>query len=284
MKKINLITKTALTLAALTLSTASQATTAPEAVFTGKLPTVLESLKSGGAMTVISDFKAAGGLDGWVVKDASSGKHVVVYTTADGEVMIAGLALNKEGVNLSAEYAEKYIPAEDYSVAFADFTTVADKITLGSADAKAELTVAYDANCGFCKIFHKIVEPSIKAGELRVNFVPVAILGGDSPQKAAGLLGAVDKEAAFDAIINNGVVERSNDSALISKVNNNTDLMRKNGFNGTPLVLYKAVVDGEETIFVSNGVPDTAQLFKNLGISGQIDELKKDPSLARFLP
>lgn len=253
--------------------------------FDGPIPAVMEHLKGVGAgMTVVSNFDAAGGLNGWVIQDGESKEHVVVYTTQDGEVMLAGLAIDRYGNNLSAEYSEKYLPAEDHSAAFEDFTQNADAVLLGSPTAPVELTVAYDANCGFCKVFHKLTEPAIEAGEVRLRVVPVAILGSDSGPKAAGILGAKDADKAVHAATHDqGVIEKSNDTALLAKVQANTQMMRKHGFNGTPLVLYRIGDEATGTIVIANGVPAIRPMFEVLGVDGKLDELAKDPSLARFI-
>lgn len=247
-------------------------------------PNVLKSLsQTGPGLEIVEHFEAKGGLDGWVLKDGESGQYFIGYTTPDGEVLLAGLALNAQGENLSALYNEQYVPAPDYSAAMSDFAEVADSVVLGNAHAPAEIVVAYDPNCGFCKVLHKLVQPAIDAGQLKMRVVPVAILGQDSGPKSAGLLATSDLHNAMVASTYGiGQVQRSNDPALLSKVNANTNLMRKHGFNGTPLVLYEADRAGNPTVYVSNGVPAVKEMFERLGIDGNLDKID-DPSLARFL-
>lgn len=254
-------------------------------LYTGEIPSVLMGLKNVGAgLTVVKSFDAAGGLGGWVIQDGESGQHVVVYTTEDGEVMLAGLAIDRMGNNLSAEYTEKHVPAKDHSEAFEDFTKNSDSVVLGSEDAPVEVTVAYDSNCGFCKIFHKLVQPAIEAGEMRLRVVPVAILGSDSGPKGAAILESDDLQATMNAATYGiGVTQKSNNTAALAKVQANTELMRKHGFNGTPLVLYEVGDADESTIVIANGVPTMKPMFEVLGIDGQLDILKEDPSLARFI-
>ncbi len=250
-----------------------------------KIPEVIKGLQASGAgMTVLNAFDAAGGLKGWVVKDANSGKDVVVYTTPDGQVLVAGLVLDKSGRNLSSEYADQYLPKADYSKAMAEFHDKAASFDIGSKDAKAEITVVYDPNCPFCHAVHKIAMPAVQAGHLRVRLVPVAILGRDSPEKAAGLLAAKDHAAALNATTSGlGTVQRSTDPKFAAEVSANTELMRKYGFNGTPVVLYQYTKDGQTTVVASNGVPDMTELFSRLGISGDLAEVAKDPELGRFI-
>ena len=251
--------------------------------YKGPLPAALQNAKKSGGLEVLKPFQAAGGLKGWVVQDTSSGKNVVVYTTADGEVLLAGMALDKTGRNLTNVYAEQHVPATDYSPAFKAFTSDAASVVVGNAKAKAEITVLFDANCGYCKLMSKLVAPSVAAGELRVRYVPVAILGGDSPEKGAGLLASKNPDDYIAADANGSDLETSNDKALLAKVQKNTELMKKYGFNGTPVVLYKSGKGNDETLNVSPGLPEVTEMFRKLGISGQLSKLKADPSVARYV-
>lgn len=250
--------------------------------YKGELPVPLALAKNSGALDVFKSFPAAGGLTGWLVQDKNAGKYLVVYTTADKEVMLAGMALDKTGKNLTAAYAEQYVPQPDYSAALDEFNKQGATVVDGSAKAKAEITVIFDANCGFCKVMHKLIQPAVDAGELRVTYVPVAILGADSDLKAAGILAAKNPSAALHAAVG-GRAETSNDKVLLGRIITNTALMKKHGFTGTPGVLYKGKKDGQETVFVANGVPNITEMFGKLGINGQVDKLRKDPELARFL-
>lgn len=247
-------------------------------------PVALKNAHNAGGLDVIKQFEAMGGLTGWIVQDKSSGNHVVVYTTADGELLIAGMALDRMGRNMTNLYAEEYVPAPDYTPAYEAFAgenSVA--VALGNPDAEAEITVLFDANCSFCKVMHQLVRPAIEAGELRVRYVPVAILGGDSDRKAAALLATDAPMGLVDAYVAGARGELSTDPALLAKVNANTDLMREHGFSGTPAVFYKTVDAGDETIHVVHGVPKVAEMFERLGIDGQLDQLEANPNLTRFL-
>lgn len=272
-----LLTAIALSTAAL----AAQAATPTAQPYKGELPTVLQFAKGSG-LEIYNKFPAQGGLDGWIVKDQGSGKQVVIYTSADGSVMLAGMMLDKTGKNLTAEYTEQFVAPPDYSAALADFNKAAS-VMVGKSSAKAELTVAFDPNCGFCKLLHRLLEPSVAAGELKVRYVPVAILGADSDRKAAAMLESKDVLGDVTTLSTGGAAKLSTNPGLLAKVQENTQLMRKHGFNGTPAVLYKTKAKGDETVFVSNGVPNMTELFDRLGISGQTDKLKADPNLARFL-
>lgn len=249
-----------------------------------KVPAALKSPQFVNAMEVQKSFPgpAGSGLTGWVVKDLSSSKQVVLFSTADQKHVLAGILMDKDGNNLSAAYAEQHIPKPDYSQVMKDIEQKGSFAVEGSASAKAEITVFYDVNCGFCKIMHKLVKPAVDAGELRVKYLPVAILGADSAPKGAAVLGSKDLKQTMAAAVG-AKAEQSTDRDLLAKVAENTNLMKKHGFNGTPAVLYSMKNASGMTTVVSNGLPTMTELFKNLGINGQLDKLKADPELSRYV-
>lgn len=278
MFKIKMLTAIALTVAAM----GAHAKTEPLKPYTGTLPAALQFAKTAGGLEVFKKFPAAGGMDGWVIQDKASGKHVIVYSSKDGEAMVAGMMLDKGGKNLSQVYSEEHIPSPDYSEAMDDFVKDGASVVVGNPKAKAEILVVFDANCGYCKVMHKLVAPSVDAGELKVRYVPVAILGADSDTKGAGILAAKDPRESIEGAVS-GRMATSTDKALLEKVKANTALMKKYGFSGTPVVLYRAKVKGEDTVFMSGGVPNINEMFGRLGISGQLEKLKQDQSLSRFV-
>lgn len=282
MKKLSLFAG-AVMAATLFATTGASAQTAADMVpYKGDLPAPLAFAKSNGALEVFKSFPAAGDLTGWLVQDKNSGKNIIVYTTKDREVLLAGMALDKSGKNLTSVYSEQHVPQPDYTAALAEFHKAGATVVTGSPKAKAEITVIFDPNCGFCKVMHRLVAPAVDAGELRVVYLPVAILGGDSDLKAAGILASRDPSATLHAGVE-GRADASSDKALLAKVLGNTALMKKHGFTGTPGVLYKGKKGGDETVFIANGVPNISEMFQRLGINGQVDKLRADPQLARFV-
>lgn len=276
-------------LAALILSSlfsAAIAADAPSAkAVPAKLPAALQNLQSSAGMTVLSSFPAISGLTGWVVRDAKGSDNTVVYTTADGDALLAGLLLDNSGKNMTASYAAEHLPKPDYAPAFKAFSAGGEAagVTVGAEKAKAEIIVAFDANCSYCHVLHRMLQPSVDAGDLRVRYVPVAILGADSAPKGAGMLATKDATALVSSIARGGNAEYSNDKDLLARVATNTKLMTKHGFNGTPVVLYKSRAGQDETMHIAHGLPAMLGMFKALNIPGHIEQLQADPSLAKFL-
>jgi thiol:disulfide interchange protein DsbG len=267
-------------------ASAPVAASAP-AEYAGPLPAVLQAAKTQGGMIVIRKFDAKGGLVGWVVQENASKKYVVVYSTADGSVLLAGMALDAQGNNLTGQYMKEYAPQTDYTPAYKAFQA-ATGVTWGSAPESApEVTIVSDPNCPFCQLVERMVKPAVDDGKLRVRLVPVAILGHDSPQKAAGMLAAKDLNAYMNADIISGEfgsgVPMSNDGALEAKIATNTGLMRTYGFGGTPAVMYMSGKKGAQTLTVSPGVPNMAELFTKLGLPEYIDKLRADPQFVKYV-
>lgn len=280
-----MLKKTIVTVAALLAVSASAFAAGPAKLGPmdpAKIPVALKSPQFAEAMEVQKSFPGPSGLTGWVVKDLASGKQVVLFSTSDQKHVMAGILMDKDGNNLSAAYAEQHIPKPDYNEAMKDISASGSFAIEGSPTAKAEITVFYDVNCGFCKIMHKMTKPAVDAGELRIRYLPVAILGADSSPKGAALLASKDLKKTFQAALG-PAAEQSNDRNYLAKVAANTSLMKKHGFNGTPAVLYSTKVGNDTTTVVSNGLPTLSEMYKALGINGNLEKLKADPELARYV-
>jgi thiol:disulfide interchange protein DsbG len=286
-KLIGLAVLTSLVSAGAFAASAPTAASGANAAYTGPVPAVLQQAMLKGGLDVYKKFQAADGLNGWVVKDHNSGKYVIVYTTADDALLLAGMALDNSGENLTNKYAQEYIPSTDYTPAYKSFTTDASSVVWGNPKAKAEVVIGMDPNCIFCQRTEHMLKPAVDGGDLRVRLVPVGILGHDSPQRAAGLLVAKDVNAYMDADVVagefTGNVPTSTDSGALAKVQANTQLFEKAGFNGTPAIMYMSGSGSSQTLNVSPGVPNMTELFTKLGLQKYIEKSKaQDPQLVQY--
>lgn len=245
------------------------------------IPKVLDApLKAG--MKVVNKFPAAGTLQGWVL--AQGGQNSVVYTTADGKFLVAGALIDESGTNLTAQYAEKYIPKPEYDKLLPKLEKSAYVISGAKGNAAKSTIYAFiDLNCGYCATAYKALQPFEAAG-LQVRWVPVAILRADSMTKAAALLEAPNAEAALrahemafgkDAAASIKPVASVSD-AMQKKLDANTELMKEFGFNGTPGIVYK---DKNGKLLTNNGMPRLSTLPTITGLPAQP---QTDPDLARF--
>ena len=248
------------------------------------LPAVLKNAQKGTGLQIKKTFPAQSGLQGWLVKQSNESREAVIYTTADGDLLIAGMLMTVQGENLTSKYSEEHIPKPDYSEAFKAFQKDSEYVTLGDKKAKAEVFVLFDPNCGYCKVIHRLLAPSIDAGELKVHYVPVGILGPTSVDKSAALLESSDPAGYIaKAVSGTASADKAKNKATEAKVQANNELMRKYGFTGTPAVLYSVKGPKGETVQVSMGLPNMPNLFSQLGISGKMDLLKMQPDLAQYI-
>jgi len=250
---------------------AADAPAAPTAAAVQKIPASLQLAIQGG-LKVERSFSAAGGMTGWVLSEGP-GRNMVVYTSADGEVAIAGNMVDSKGQNLTAKYLDQYGPKIDYSKFWTKLEQSAF-VAEGAQgkDVKNVIYVFKDANCGYCHLMWKAVQPYEKAG-LQVRWIPVAFLAKDSTNKAAALLNAKDPAAAI-ATLHAEWGKTSSFAAtpvtpeMKAKLDANGRLMAEMGFRGTPATLYK---DKNGKVLSADGMPKPAMLNAITGINLPLD-------------
>lgn len=242
------------------------------------LPAPIQSAVASG-LKFEKSFPAAGGLTGWVLSQGP-GTNMVLFTTAVGDVAIAGNMFDAKGVNLTKQYLEKYSPKPDYEKLWGELDSSA-WVSEGAStkDAKSVVYAFEDANCGYCHLAWKAFQPYMAVG-LQVRWVPVAFLAADSMPKAVQLLGASSSSAAITEMHADFGKKLTStkplDEALKAKVENNAKIMRKYGFSGTPAIFYK---DKQGIVHAVNGMPSLSELPS---ITGLPEQENKDSSLARY--
>ena len=160
----------------------------------------------------------------------------------------------------------------------------ADAVVEGAKDPKFVLYVLFDANCLYCHLTWKAVQPYEKVG-LQVRWVPVAYQQPSSAGRAAAIMQARDRVAAmrinetgYDAKRFDGGIAPAHavPSRLEREFARNTELMKAFGAPGTPVVAWK---DANGTVHVKVGVPRLSELP---GITGLPAQRNDDPDLAAF--
>lgn len=257
------------------------ATLLAQGAFAEALPKVLEiPVKAG--LQVVNRFQAAGNLQGFILSQA--GQNSVVYTTPDGKFLLAGALIDEAGQNLTAQYAEKYIPKPEYEKLFSKLEKSQYLVEGAKGNAaKSTVYVFIDPNCMFCHYAWKALRPYEAAG-LQVRWVPVGFLTKDSMGKAAALLEASNPEAAmlkheteFNPQAETGGIAPINVSpAMQKKLEANNELMRSFGMNGTPGFVFK---DASGKVLVRNGMPKLPDFAV---ITGLPEQKQTDADLQRF--
>lgn len=159
-----------------------------------------------------------------------------------------------------------------------------DAVVEGSASPKRTLYVFFDANCWFCHLTWKALQPYEKAG-LQVRWVPVAYQKDSSAPKAAAIMQAKDRLAAmrenetkYRAKSYDGGIRpaRKVPPELAAQFETNTKLMEGFDSPGTPTLVWK---DAAGKIKVEIGMPRLSLLPAITGLPAQKHD---DPELAGF--
>ena len=206
-------------------------------------------------VVIESSFKSVNNLEGYVVYPKQGPKQrMILIVQKDGEFAFFGNIITADGKNLSQEYNQKYIVSKQAISAYKNIDTLS-YVTQGSDKAAHKAYVLIDPDCIFCHQLYLDMAPMIKAGKLQIRWVPVGIMRPDSAGKAAHLLSAKNNaeaikllqedESKFDTKTEEGGLsaldQTSTDPATANafkKVASNTAFFGKNGFQGTPVILY----------------------------------------------
>ncbi len=231
---------------------------------------------------VVRSFPAASHLKGWVL--SKEGQYSLVFTTPDGKTLLAGDLIDESGHNLTAEYGEKYVPKPDLNSLFQELEHRTYLAEGTQKSPKAVLYVFFDPDCPYCHLTWKALQPYEKVG-LQVRWVPVAYLKPSSLGRAAAIMAAKDRVAAFrenevkfDARNNEGGLKPLSkpSQAIASELRSNMVLLQKFGAYGTPALVWK---DKGGKIEMKGGMPRLSELP---GITGLPEQKSDDPDLAHF--
>lgn len=257
---------------------------AGEAIEKSEVPSALKpAIESG--LSVVKSFEADSGLKGWVLSQ-SKGKHVVAYTTADGKHAIFGALIDEKGVNLTQLHQDEHAPKLDTGAlwkAVEGAHWVAEK---PAGETKAIAYIFKDANCTFCHLAWKALQPYQAAG-LEVRWIPVAFLAESSIDKAGVLLSARDtmKPSEIDKVIDGLQDDYAKKAKKAypkisaehkAQLDANNALMREWGFQGTPVTIARI---GQGDVRVIEGMFRLSDIPSMTGLP-RIEN--KDISLKRF--
>ena len=183
-----------------------------------------------------------------------------------------------------AAFAMTASAASDLDAKFARLEK-ADAVVEGpTKDPKFVLYVLFDANCLYCHLTWKAVQPYEKVG-LQVRWIPVAYQQPSSVGRAAAIMLAPDRVAAmrinetrYDVKrFDGGIAPAPNvPAALVASFEENTRLMRDLGAPGTPVAAWRGR-DGRVQVRI--GMIRLSELPKITGLPAQRNE---DPDLAKF--
>ncbi|MES1926030.1 thiol:disulfide interchange protein DsbG [Salinisphaera sp. T31B1] len=232
------------------------ATSAP-----GDVPPVLQQAVDGGTLTIVKQFETdVPGMTGYVIK--RGGKHQIVY--GEGGYLFMGQLVSPEGKNLSADYADRYVPKPDIAKIVDQLKQTGQLIQQGPDDAPLMYVFA-DPNCTYCHRFYEQAAPLVEAGTLQLQWAMVGFVKKSSIGRAAAILAADDpasalakNEAGFDESTEDGGITALDPvpAELEKTLDAHAQQMAAAGGTGTPTLLYRK--DGQWVAKV--GAPGTAWL------------------------
>lgn len=235
----------------------------------GTYPKIIQSIVDNGAK-VDKRFPAVSGLTGWVI--SQNGQSTLVFTTPDNKTLISGVLLDENANNLTAQYANKYVPAPDLSEAYRALEH-SDYIAEGAVKPKSVVYVFFDPNCPYCHLAWRQLQSYEKIG-LQVRWVAVAYLADSSEGKAIHILAAKDKTAAFRAHeerFQRGTPAPAGFTAAAypqqaKALNANEQLMHRFGMSGTPAFVWK---DAQGRVRSITGLPPSSTMAAMSGLPEQ---------------
>ena len=174
--------------------------------------------------------------------------------------------------------------AQDPKAALFATLEKADAVVEGAKDSKRVLYVFFDANCWYCHLTWKALQPYEKAG-LQVRWVPVAYQKDNSGALAAAIMGARDRVAAmrenetrYRAKSYDGGIKAAAKvpADLAIALEDNFTLMGQLGMSGTPALVWK---DSAGRVRTNLGLPPLSKLP---AITGLPERKIDDPELAKY--
>ena len=161
----------------------------------------------------------------------------VVYMSEDGRYLVSGVISDLETGNNLTE--PKLAAAKLKAV---QEVGEENMVVFGPKDAKHEVNVFTDIDCGYCRKLHSEMEGYNAAGiRIRYLFYPRAGVGSESYQKAVSVWCADDRSGAMTAAKSGESVPNKN---CENTVDEHMMLGQLLGLNGTPAL----ILDNGETI------------------------------------
>lgn len=158
--------------------------------------------------------------------------------------VVAAAAISSSSLTLAAKQAEpNYLPASA-TMALENAAAIVEGAS--GKDVRSTIYVFTDPNCIFCHYAWEALQPYEATG-LQVHWIPLGFLKPDSLGKAAALLQSQDGatlmrvlETKFSEKSESGGIAPLRDIPFATqmKINGNTQLFKKLGFDGTPTIIY----------------------------------------------
>lgn len=174
------------------------------------------------------------------VLDLETKKDVTDQRLRDLAAMNAGVArISGQTGSADPQQAGPAAPAvtapSGQKISLSGLPSPASNAIVHNPGAATKMVVFTDLNCGYCQ---RLADDLARVTDIEVTEYPVAILSGDSLEKAKLALCSQDRAAAVTAIHKGGEVKVTGDcTAAEEAVRKNTDFFHQAGFGGTPVIV-----------------------------------------------
>lgn len=190
---------------------------------------------------VIEKFDVRDNVTGYAL--THQGRPVTAYDIPGSNLLVIGDMINQDGFNISEMHRNKYISSE---IAKKGWELLQDShyiVDQGVTDAPVIYTFT-DPNCPYCLKFWQATRELVEDDAVEIRNVVVGILGEDSQNKAAALLGAEAPVVMWEEYMSSQGQEEEfdmpkGDEAAYAMVEKNNAIMREAGVSGTPTSFVK---------------------------------------------
>jgi len=160
----------------------------------------------------------------------------VYYYLPEGDVIIAGPMISKDGKNLSQESMGKKMAAK--------MTSLPLDQALKIGDGKVKVVEFMDPNCHYCKLAFNFLNSRKKDVTVYVFFYP---LSEDSKNKIRHIFCSKNREQAFEDVVGGKLAQDAQLNACTDKevetmMQNHQQVSQKAGIRATPLFYIKGQV------------------------------------------
>jgi thiol:disulfide interchange protein DsbG len=177
----------------------------------------------------------------------------------------------------------QFVSKPEYRALFSELEKT-DVVVEGAKNAKNVIYVFFDANCFYCHLTWKALQPYEKVG-LQVRWVPVAYQQDSSWGRGAAIMQARDRAAAlrenelkYDVKNSNGGIKplEKPQESVVGAMRVNNKLLDRSCLRGTPALLWK---DSKGDVQCKGGTPRLSELP---AITGLAEQKIDDPELAEL--
>lgn len=189
-------------------------------------------------------------------------KKQVYYTNQSGDFVMSGRLYETDSKSMHDELVKSELKVR-LPEEFTRSIETSPSFSFGYGEHVIYAVV--DANCGYCKRFHRTIINKIETGQLanvQVKFIPVGALGQDSTNKAKAILSLPPEKQfdAWEAAVNRQPISMDTTEQGIKQFDMTQGFFRSQDiFGGVPFVVTS--VNGDWML--SNGDPSN-QFYSNL--------------------